>query len=368
MTEPLNKDLPETPAEIELPPQVEPPSWTTVFLGGLFIIALLCVCYAAKTIILPIILAIMLKLFLQPLMRLLSRVGLPRIPSAVLTILLVAGVFYILGALLSGPAANWAEKLPAGLQRAQEKFSEIGDSFTSVQKALHQAEKSSLGAGAKTVTVEVKGTTVTDRILASTALFASGLFETLLVLFFMLISGDTFLRRLVEILPKFRDKKQAVDISQQIERDISAYLATITIMNTLTGLAAFIIMLTCGVEDPILWGAIAFLMNYVPIVGPLLVAGVFAFVGIISLPDGLTALMPAALYLLVHMTESQVVTPMLLARRFTLNPVLVVLSLVFWYWMWGVPGAILATPMLAITKIVCDRLDRFKPLGHFMEG
>ena len=361
MVEFSTQDSPETPP-------VEPPAWPTVFLGGLFVIALLCVCYAAKAIILPIILAVMMKLFLQPLMRGLGRLRVPRVPAALLTILLVAGVLSGLGSLLSQPATVWAGRLPDGVERIQQRFADLGTSFSTVEKALHKAEATSLVSNAKTVTVEVKGTTLSDRIFASTALFASGLLETLLVLLFMLVSGDTFLRRLVEILPRFRDKKQAVDISQQIERDISAYLATVTIMNALVGIATCLIMWACGVEDPILWGTAAFLLNYVPIVGPLLAAGLFAFVGVVSLPDGLSALLPAALYMLVHMAEGQAVTPLLLARRFTLNPVLVVLSLVFWYWMWGVPGAILATPMLAITKIVCDRLDRFKPLGHFMAG
>ena len=362
--EAATEDLPEP----QPPVPVEPPEWPTVFLGGIFTIALLCVCYAAKAIILPIILAMMLKLFLQPLMKLLARFRLPRTLAAFIAILGVAAGFVILGSILSGPVTNWANKIPEGLERTQERFADLGSSFMVVEKALHKAEAASLVSTTKTVTVEVKGTTLSDRILSGTTLFASGMLETMLVLFFMLISGDTFLRRLVEILPRFRDKKQAVDISQQVERDISAYLVTITIVNALVGLVTCLIMLACHVEDPILWGTVAFLMNYVPIAGPLIAAGLFAFIGIISLPNDFTALLPAALYMIVHVIEGQAITPILLARRFTLNPVLVVLALVFWYWMWGVPGAILATPMLAITKIICDRLERLKPVGHFMEG
>jgi len=117
-----------------------------------------------------------------------------------------------------------------------------------------------------------------------------------------------------------------------------------------------------------LWGAMAFLLNYVPILGPVIGVVIFLFVGLISIDSLWLAFLPAGLYLGIHMIEGETVTPMLLARRFTINPVLVIISLVFWYWMWGVPGAILSTPMLAITKIICDRIKTLTAFGHFIEG
>jgi predicted PurR-regulated permease PerM len=185
---------------------------------------------------------------------------------------------------------------------------------------------------------------------------------------FLLVSGDIFLRRLVEILPRYSDKRQAIEISQHIEDDISAYLATVSIMNAAVGLATALVMWLCGVGDPILWGAVAFLLNYVPILGPMIGLVTFALAGLLTLDTLWQALLPAALYLIIHLIEGETVTPMLLARRFTLNPVLVVIALIFWYWMWGVPGAILAVPMLAITKIVCDRIRMLAAFGHFLEG
>ena len=188
------------------------------------------------------------------------------------------------------------------------------------------------------------------------------------MLFFLLANGDVFLRRLVEILPRFRNKRQAVDISQHIERDVSAYLFTITIMNLAVGAATGRVMALCGVGDPVLWGTVAFLLNYIPILGPMTGVVVFLLVGLLSVDTLWLALLPAGLYLAIHIIEGETVTPMLLARRFTINPVLVILALVFWYWMWGVPGAILATPMLAITKIICDRIRPLMAFGHFIEG
>src|SRR6202007_121696 len=144
--------------------------------------------------------------------------------------------------------------------------------------------------------------------------------------------------RLVEILPRFRNKRQAVDISQQIESDVAAYLFTITIMNLAVGVATGTVMAFCGVGDPILWGTVAFLLNYIPILGPMIGVVVFLLAGLLSIDLLWLAFLPAWLYLLIHLVEGETVTPVLLARRFAINPVLVILSVVFWYWMWGVPG------------------------------
>ena len=190
----------------------------------------------------------------------------------------------------------------------------------------------------------------------------------MLFLFFLLVSGDIFLHRLVEILPRFRSKRQVVEISQQIERDISAYLVTISIMNAAVGIAMALAMWLTGVGDPILWGTVAFLLNYVPILGTALGVLIFLFAGLLTHDTLWQALLPAALYFGFHLIEGETVTPMLLARRFTLNPVLVIISLVFWFWMWGVPGMILSMPLLAITKIICDRLQPLAAFGHFLEG
>jgi predicted PurR-regulated permease PerM len=209
---------------------------------------------------------------------------------------------------------------------------------------------------------------LSSALFAGTRTLVDGLFTTILVLYFLLVSGDIFLRRLVELLPTFGDKRQAVDISQQIEKDIAAYLVTITGMNAAVGLATAAAMYFCGLGDPLLWGAVAFLLNYIPIVGPLFGTVIFLLAGLLTFDSLGWALLPPALYFGIHLIEGETLTPMLVARRFTLNPVLVIVSLVFWFWMWGVPGAILAVPLLAIFKIVCDRLRPLMALGHFLEG
>jgi predicted PurR-regulated permease PerM len=345
-----------------------PSDINTVFLGGLFLLAMLAACYVAAEIVLPIVLAFVLSLVLHPAMRALERVHLPRGIAAMLLILVLFGTLGGLGAALSGPAASWAQELPAGIPKLQERLSFLSRPIAAFQKFADQAQGLAQGDQPKAVPVAVQGSALSDRLLTGTRSLAGGLLETVLVLFFLLVSGDTFLRRLVEILPRFKNKRQAVDISQQIERDVSAYLFTITIMNLAVGIATGAVMALCGMSDPVLWGTVAFLLNYIPILGPMIGVVVFLLAGLLSIDSLWVAFLPAGLYLLIHLVEGETVTPMLLARRFTINPVLVILSLVFWYWMWGVPGAVLSTPMLAITKIICDRIRPLMAFGHFIEG
>jgi len=339
----------------------------TIFLGGLFILAALTALHVASAIILPVVLAFVLKLLLQPAMRVLEGLHVPRAVGALLAILLVIGGLIGLGTALSGPAETWAAKLPEGIPRLVEHLRILRTPFDALQRILNQAEQVAAGSAQSGTAAAVQGS-FSDTLFSGMRALADEIFTTVLVLFFLLVSGDTFLRRFVEILPRFRDKRQAVDISQQIERDISRYLVTITAMNAAVGAATAMAMYFSGLGDPVLWGALAFLLNYVPILGPLTGMGIFFLAGLLSFDSLWRASLPVALYLVVHLIEGEIVTPMLLARRFTLNPVLVVLALIFWFWMWGVPGAILSVPMLAIAKIICDRIRPLMAFGHFLEG
>jgi predicted PurR-regulated permease PerM len=340
----------------------------TIFLGGLFILALLATAYVAGEIVLPMVFAFTLKLLLQPFLRMLERLHIPRMLASLLLILLLIGTVVALGTAISGPAGHWAGKLPEGIPRLEERLSFLRAPINSLQQFVTQIENVGTSGPPPGAASPLAGGALLSTLFAGTRSFASGLFTTVLFLYFLLMSGDTFLRRIVEILPRFSSKRQAVDISQQIESDISAYLVTITIMNGFVGVATALVMWFTGVGDPVLWGTIAFLLNYAPILGPSFGVLIFLLAGLLTIDNLWQAFLPAALYLAIHLVEGETVTPMLLARRFTLNPVLVILSLVFWFWMWGIPGAILSVPMLAIAKIVCDRVRPFAALGHFLEG
>ena len=356
----------EAADETEMPLPSDP---KTFFLGGLFALGVLAALYVASSIVLPVVLAFVLNLLLQPVVRLLGRVHLPRAVGALLTVLLVVGALVGFVAALSVPAATWAERLPEGIPRLEAHLQVIKGPIQALQKVIQQAEQVAAAPPSRGSIVSVRRDLgITGALFAGTRSVLDGLFTTVLVLYFLLVAGNIFLRRIVEILPTFSNKRQAVDISQQIQEDISAYLVTITAMNAAVGVTSALAMYLCGLGDPLLWGTTAFLLNYIPILGPFFGVCIFVLVGMLSFESLWWALLPPALYFGIHLVEGETLTPMLLARRFTLNPVLIILSLVFWFWMWGMLGAILAVPMLAILKIISDRLRPLKALGHFLEG
>jgi predicted PurR-regulated permease PerM len=237
----------------------------------------------------------------------LERVHLPRGVAVIFVILVLFGTLGGLGTALSVPAASWAQKLLSGTPKLEERRSFLSRPIATFQKVIDQAEGLTQGSEPKAVPVAVRGSGLSNQLLSGTRSFASGLLESVLVLFFLLVSGDTFLRSLVEILPRFREKRQAVDISKLIESDVSAYLFTITIMNLAVGMATGAVVAVCGVGDPVLWETVAFLLNYIPILGPMLGVVVFLLAGLLLLDSLWAAFLPAGLYLLIHLIEGETV-------------------------------------------------------------
>jgi predicted PurR-regulated permease PerM len=337
----------------------------TIYLAGLFLLALLAAARVAAEIVWPFVFALVLSLLLKPAQRVMARVRIPRLLSSLLLVLTVLAVVVGLATAVSAPAATWAAKLPDAVPRLVERLRFLEAPLATVQELWGHVEDF---AGWNQSGGSSVGTDLLAKIFTGARSLASGFFTTLLFLFFLLAAGEIFIQRLVEIMPEFGSKRRVVEIAQQTETDISAYLVTITGMNAAVGLATAAVMWLTGIGDTVLWGTVAFLLNFVPIIGPFVGVLTFIMAGALA-SDGLwLALLPAGLYLLIHVIEGETLTPMLLAKRFTLNPVLVIVSLVFWFWMWGVPGAILSIPMLAVTKIVCDRVRPLAAYGHFLEG
>ena len=216
-----------------------PHDWNTIFLGGLFLLACLLILKVAQEVILPVVIAIVLKLLLQPLVRLLERIRVPKALGALVAVVLLLGVFVLLGAVLSGPASEMVKNFPALMSKAQERFGALQGLIKRAKPLLAQL---GIENANPMEMVHINPGGVAGSVASGASGFASHLLEILLILFYMLVFGETFMRRLVEVLPRFRDKKQAVEISDAVERDISAYLLTITIINALVGTLAGVAM------------------------------------------------------------------------------------------------------------------------------
>ena len=333
--------------------------------------------YFTSDIVLPFVLAGVLNLLLSPPMRFLhQRLRIPKPIAALLLIGLLFGIVGAIGAAISVPASGWIARAPDSLPALQHKLSFLTGPIHAVQNGMKKLQglmdQGGVAPNVRTVTVQQSGssglTSVGSSILIGTRAFLGQLFSMLLMLFFLLYEGDSLLRRFVEIMPTWADKRRTVQIATEIEHNVSLYLATITVMNLLVGLLNFAQCSLLGLPNPLLWGVLAFLLNYIPIIGPFTGMVVYFFVGLFVFPSALHALLPPAIYLGIHLLEGETITPLLLAKRFTLNPVLVMASLLFWDWLWGIPGAFLSVPLLAVFKIVCDHVDSLTAIGHIVGG
>jgi predicted PurR-regulated permease PerM len=343
-----------------------PRNLQSLLLSGIFLILFFYTLYFTGEIVLPIIFAIILYLVLQPTMRAFGKLRMPKTISAAFVIFVLFGALVGLGFTLSGPAASWISKAPDSLSRLESRLFILKQPIAQLQSATKQVEKIAEGTPPDAPSVTVAGPGLAGLLLSGTRSTLFGLGTTMVLLFFLLVSGDLFLRRFVEILPTLSNKKQVVEITREIERNISGYLATVSLMNLAVGVATGLATYLLGLSDPILWGTLAFLLNFVPILGPLCGIAILFLAGLLTFGTIWQSLLPAGFYLAIHIVEGEVLTPMLLARRFVLNPVLVVVALVFWYWMWGVPGALVAVPLLATVKIICDRVRPLAAFGHFL--
>jgi len=324
----------------------------------LIVLGVIAFLYFARPVVLPVFLACVAAMTLKPLIRWLSYCRIPpALSAAVVLAALVAGI--TIGFIQLGqPALRWMNEAPQHMtelrQRVQKIFPRVAR-FSQAATAVNN-----LGATEdeqkKTQTVEVKTSRVPSAFINWTGTFLVGAGEMLVLLYLLLASGDMFLQKLVHVMPTLSDKKRAVEISHGIQQSISNYLFSVTLINIGLGIVVSGGLYFMGVPNAVMWGMLIALLNFVPYFGP--VAGVLllAAVGFLTFDTLWKVLLPPAWYLLLHLLEANLITPVALGRRFTLNPVVIFVSLIFWTWLWGVPGALLSVPILVAIKIICDRV------------
>lgn len=338
----------------------------SIALTGLFLIALFHTLFVARSIFIPLVLAILLSLMLRPPIRILSNRGIPDSIGAGALMLLMTAVLSIGFYSLSTPAATWLNEIPESVQTIEWKLRTIQKPIQKVKEVSDAVENAANVGDDVAPKVSVKEDGLLSYLLGQTQGALMMLFLTAAFLFFLLASGDLFLRKLVKVIPKFHDKRQAVEIVHRIQNDIATYIFSITMVNIALGVAIAITMYLLGMPNAALWGVMAFFLNFIPYLGAIAGVAVVGVVGFVQ-DDSLTyPLMVMAAYYGLTVIEGTVLTPMLLGQRLRLNPVVVFLALILWGWLWGIPGALLAVPILATFKILCDRLEPLNGVGEFL--
>jgi predicted PurR-regulated permease PerM len=212
----------------------------------------------------------------------------------------------------------------------------------------------------------LRGPRLSERLFGTTQSFLTGAMETIILLYFLLAAGDLFLQKLIKVLPLLKDKKKAVAIARETEASISTYLFTVALVNVALGIVVTLVMLLIGMPNAILWGSMAALAEFIPYVGATVMLGTLAMAGLVTFPEIGHALLVPGAYLAVNLLQANFISPAVLGRRLTLNPVAILVGLVFWWWIWGVGGAFIAVPLLATLKIFCDHIESLAPIGEFL--
>jgi predicted PurR-regulated permease PerM len=342
---------------------------SAVALAGLLVLAVTYTLYFARDLLIPLTAAMLAGYLLKPLIRILGRLGLPTMVATIVVFALFTGAVGGGAYLLTPPAARWVQNLPGNLDKAERRLRKVIRSVGDIRDAVDGVG----GAPSPKVPGEPDVVTVarpalSARILEGAGVFVLGGGSAAFLLFFLLAAGEKFLLRAVSLSSTFGQKKQLVRISRGIERDLSRYMLARSLINAGLGIMVGAALWAIGVPNPILWGVAVAVLNFMPYVGVLVGVVLIGLVAIVSIDSLGRALLAPAAYVFLHLLEANVITPHVLGRSFSLNPIAVFGAVVFWGWLWGIPGALLAVPLLTAMSIVCANIDRLRPISVFLQA
>lgn len=342
-----------------------PPPVRNGAITALLVLAVFYTLYITRELSLPIVLALLLAFLLSPLVRGLIRAHVPRpLAAAVVVLSLLATTVYGLYA-LSEPASLWLQKSPQLLNDLERKLRPIKEKVKEVDKAAEQVEKIARPDQPRQA-VEVRERGVRELLLVGTQTLVTSLLIMFFLLYFLLATGDRLFQRLLDLMPSVSARKDALEIARRIERNVSAYLGTMALINVVFGAVIALTMHLLGMPNPMLWGVLAAALNFVPYLGPLVMTAILTVVALLTFEAIGDALLIPAAFVVLNQIEGDMLTPWLLGHRLSLNPLAIFLGLVFWAWLWGAVGAFLAVPILVTVKVICDSVDRFAPVGALL--
>jgi predicted PurR-regulated permease PerM len=333
----------------------------------LMVLALAYTMYFGAFILMPIAFAYVIATVLTPVTRVLRvKMFVPSWLAAgiVLSLALLIPAAGVYG--LTFPTAGWFDAGFEGFDRAEQRLNEYLEPLRQVRDATERvAELATIPDGDEQV-VRMREPGFTGAIVDWTHGFLVTGVVIIVLVYFLLATDGLMMRKLVRVMPTWEDKVRAIEIAEQIQSDISSYLLTITFINAILGVAVGLAMWMLGMPSPILWGVLAALLNFIPYLGALAgvaLAGIVAVVTFDSIPY---AILVAVVYYALTGIEGNFIVPAVLGNRLYLNPVVIFIGLVYWSWVWGIPGALLAVPMLSIMKIVADSVEPLNPVGELL--
>jgi predicted PurR-regulated permease PerM len=352
----------------ELTPQESLARWRNRLLGMILAVLLLGALTLAARVVVPIFLAILLSLILAPAVRTLNQWRIPRALASLVVLLAAIGIGVLLLSVLISPAREWATHTPQAIDQISRHLHELWRPIANASKATEQiANLTQMTPDTQTVHfVENSSSGTLSQLLTATPSVFMSIITSLLLVFVFLVHGDAVLRKLVELAPHWHAKREVVIATRDAQRELSAYMLTISVINAGLGLATAAALWCMGIPDPLLWGGIAALFNFAPYIGPLLTVVALTLAGMSQAHVLLFGFAAPAAFLLLHLMESLILTPILAGRRLALDPIMIFLSLMLLGWMWGVPGLLIAVPLLTCVNIVVSRIPEWSVLAKLL--
>lgn len=389
-----------TPEQAPMPADARPTrSAGIVVLATLAAIAAL---YVGRELLIPIALAALFTSLLRPLVRRCERAGLSAPVGSTVVMIVLLGALGIGVSSLAGPVREWIAEAPATFGKAQERLQSLRRPLQSITSAAERLERGMSGerapggSAAKPGASPARGegrpsgdtgaagepeggapaapagpggsgvAAVAARVFGTTTAVLAGIVEVVLLTFLLLASGDAFLNKLLHVLPLRREKREAVEIAHETEEAVSRYLIATALINLGQGALVGLALALLHVPNPVLWGVLTFFFEFIPYLGGASMLILLTLVGLATYDSVGRAVLPAAVYLAITTLQNNLVSPVAYGRRLRLNPVAVFVGVLFWYYLWGVPGAFLAVPIIAGLKILGDHVDSLSPVAQFL--
>ncbi len=339
-----------------------------LFAGMGLVLALPFALRAGAGFFLPITAALVVAIALVPMLEWLERRAVPSSLAAFLCIATFLGIANLAVAAIAVPASGWFALLPQRVTRIRHNLRPLIELYGSLNRFVSNTSSTFVGRDAHNHVVTVAPSSLIDVVASSAPVAIIQMFFGLLVVFFFLAGWTRMRRETITRRASFSHALTTARVIQEMVDATSAYLATITVINIVLGLLVACALWVIGLPNPFMWGGIVTLFNYMPYLGPLTAATLLGVGGLMVFRDAWYAVFPVVVFAGCHLVESNVITPALVGRRLTINPLLILVSLSFWGWVWGGIGALLAVPLLIITKTVLDAAGTPDIAGFLFEG
>jgi predicted PurR-regulated permease PerM len=312
-------------------------------------------------------LALFVSLVANPVVEALGRWRIPRAIAAALVVCAMAGVGTLAVVGLSRPAAEWIERSPEVLRAVEHELRPFRGQAKDVSDFAEQVERITTVESARAP----RGVRFDQPGLLRNALdtawrLAGGGLVMVIALYLMLLTGHGLLWRCIAWLPDLNDQRRFTQVVATVQKGMARYMTAIASINLCLGTLVGVSLYCLGMPNPALWGAMAAVVNFVPYLGSLVGILTVAAVALVTFPNGSDALYPPAAYLVLTGLEGQLITPIVLGRTFRIDPLLIFVWLLFWVWMWGVAGAIVAAPLLTLIKLLCELSPTLGPVARFL--